>query len=977
MRLISGSAHATLTAGVSLFGLLAAPALAQTAASGAAAADTGIADIVVTAQRSAQNLQSVPIAVTALTGTALEERQITNTTKLIQTIPNSTFTKGNFTGSNLTIRGIGNTAVATSGDTGVGVHFNDMPLVAPALFETEFYDTQRIEILRGPQGTLFGRNATAGVLNLITNKASTKSIAAFGEFEYGNYNSIKATGMFNLPLGDKVAVRVAGLYVKRDGFTENLYNNTKIDGRDSYSIRGTLHLAPSDALTIDVTGQYFKENSSRLRSQKQKCVTDPTGVLGCSPAGLGNQADNTSATAGSILVSEEFLRLAGFGPLAKPLSFGSIYGPGSLANSIVPADPRQIYTQYNPTYKADELIVMANADYRFEKATLSLIGGYSRNSVDSRQDYSMSLNDVAPTFPTNIATLNAFFPGKASQIFNSAGQLCISQGDRTFVGYIGGKYNNCSNRQQQYDISAGTSHQWSAEVHVTTQLDGPFNFLLGANYLRFQGDSDYFVMASGLDYASFILTGPAKAGLGSPFFDNLVTKYTLTAYAGFGEAYWQMTPELKLTLGARYTRDKKDQQDVQPQPLLTLGPLPFGTQDAFGLLKYRQANISQSAGTGRALLQWTPTLSWTDDTMIYASYSRGYKSGGINPGFNPAVVPDAKTYFGAEHVNAFEIGWKNRALNGTLQANLTGFYYDYKGLQISRIIARSSFNDNTDAQIYGVEAEVVIQPVEAFQFNTSISYLKTKIKDLQIPDSRDPSGGRSDTVIIKEISTDGAGANCVVQPNAAGNLAGSRQLVDIVNGGINTALGVGLRPAIPVPGTSSYGAFGICSQLASTIANPPAGLSALFGTAPGTPLPFKYLKSPNGTLSLPSGVDQDLSGNNLQNSPEWKFNVGAQYNFHFGNDMGGFVRADLNYTGNFYGRIQNSFADRIQGYAVINLQAQINGANDRWYVRGFVSNLTNNAAVTGLYVTDASSGLFTNIFTLDPRRFGAAIGVRY
>jgi len=601
-----------------------------------------------------------------------------------------------------------------------------------------------------------------------------------------------------------------------------------------------------------------------------------------------------------------------------------------------------------------------------------LIGGYSQGSFDSRMDYSLSVNDVQTTIATNKTYLDIFFPGKSQAIFNSANEICLSQADDTFVGYIGGKYNSCSDRQNQYDIASGTSHQWSGEAHINSTLDGPFNFLLGGNYLNFESKGDYYVVSTGLDYASLLFAGAALGGLGAPFFDSRTQLYTLNAWALFGEAYWQATETLKLTVGARYTSDSKHVEDGQPNPLYNLGIVPFGTQDISDRITYRTPDLDQTAGTGRILLQWTPTLDWTDSTMVYASYSRGYKSGGINPGFNPAVITDAKVNFGSEHVNAFEIGWKNRAFNGTLQANLTAFYYDYQGMQISRIIARSSFNDNTDATVYGLEAEFVIQPSPALQLNANFSYLHTSIKDLQIPNSRDPSGGRDDTVIIKDGSLAGAGANCVVQPTVAGNAAGANLLVNAVN----SALPGGFKGTVPVPGTSTTGAFSYCSVLANSVANPSSGLRALFNTPTG-PLPFVYITQGDGSVILPTGINEDLSGNQLQNSPEFKFAVGAQYNFDIGANMGGFVRGDLNFTGNAYGRIQNSFADRIPAYTTINLQAQINGANNRWYIRGFIQNLLDNSSVTGLYVTDASSGLFTNIFTVDPRRFGAAVGFNF
>ncbi|HPU14541.1 MAG TPA: TonB-dependent receptor, partial [Polymorphobacter sp.] len=421
MRSIASTTRVALVAGVSMIGLLASTAaMAQVegdkgTAAAAATENTGIAEIVVTATRSAQNLQSVPVAVSAFTGAALEEQQITNTSKLIQSIPNTTFTKGNFTDANLTIRGVGAPVVSGSGDTGVGIHVNDMPIVAPRLFETEFYDMQRIEVLRGPQGTLFGRNATAGVVNFITNKASTQGMQAFGEFEYGNYNSIKLTGMINVPINDKLAIRAAGIYIKRDGYTTNLWNNEDIDGRDNYSLRGSVHWVPTDKLTVDVMVGYGAEDSSRSRAQKQLCVNDPTGVLGCAPNGLAYQPVNANATAGSILTSQEALASV-FGGLAPLVALGSLYGPNIKSNAIVPTNDREVYTLYTPTYEGNGLTVMGNIDYAFEKATLSLIGGYSQNSFDSRMDYSLSVNDMQTTIAKNKTYLDLFFPGKSQAI---------------------------------------------------------------------------------------------------------------------------------------------------------------------------------------------------------------------------------------------------------------------------------------------------------------------------------------------------------------------------------------------------------------------------------------------------------------------------------------------------------------------------------------------------------------------------------
>ncbi|HAW53562.1 MAG TPA: TonB-dependent receptor, partial [Hyphomonas sp.] len=144
-----------------------------------------------------ESLQNVPIAVSAFDEEAIDRLQLTGGPDLTKAVPNLSFTKGQFTGFNLKIRGIGVDVVATSGDAGVGIHQNDVPLQSNRLFESEFFDTERVEILRGPQGTLYGRNANGGVFNLITAKPVFEEFQADAALTYGNYNSVKANGMVN------------------------------------------------------------------------------------------------------------------------------------------------------------------------------------------------------------------------------------------------------------------------------------------------------------------------------------------------------------------------------------------------------------------------------------------------------------------------------------------------------------------------------------------------------------------------------------------------------------------------------------------------------------------------------------------------------------------------------------------------------------------------------------------------------------
>ncbi len=1009
--------RAGLIGGVSLLGLIATPALAQTAgakvAAAAATANEGIEEIVVTAQRTAQSLQDVPIAVSAFTADALQKQQINNTSDLQLTLPNITFTKGNFTGSSFTIRGVGDLCVGGTCDAATAIHSNDLPLFGTRIFETEYFDLERVEVLRGPQGTLFGRNATAGVINFITAKPTFDAIHANGEADYGNFNSVRVKGAINLPITDRLAIRLAGSYLRRDGYTTNLFDNSRIDGRDQYAIRGSLRWQPTDNTTVDLIGYYFREKDNRLRIQKQLCQRDPTGVLGCLPARRDFGVTNANSTFVGTLSSREFLNLNGG---LGALGLGSLYGPDAYANNVNPADPRVVNTDYNPTYFTDEIQALARIEHDFGSIKAKLSGQYQQNRVDSSQDYNLSVQNAgfASTagYGPGISNLGLFGSGalgaglaqfnRPFNVLTNNGQAnrtyCTSLADESGVGAFGGNA-LCSATPQDFDRSRAKNEAYTIEGIVSSQFDGPFNFLVGGIYNRITSkDADYYVNSFGIDYIAGVLgtataLGAQGAGLttfpngylGTPYFRNTQKDYTLTSFGIFGEVYYNITDKLKVTGGVRYNDDKKS---VTARSTLASFFVPYGTTNAFntpfgagfdadpasvctntgstvpgaigsvaGCEAFQVRKVGFNALTGRIVVDY----KITDNNLIYFSYSRGYKSGGVNPPLQPIfAVQDS---FGPEFINSFEFGSKNTFLDGTLRLNFTGFYYDYKGLQLSRIVARTSVNDNVDATVYGIEVDGIVQPTRELAFNFGLSWLHAKVaSDKFLSNPRDPSGGRSDAVIIKDITN---GSNCAIVPNVAGNAAGVNTYVGAVNGGL------GLRAPTAFPDGSGIngatGAFSICSALASTAANPPAALRALFATPTGA-LPF---------TTLFEGVTTNIKGNTLPQAPELKFSFGVQYTKEFDNGWTVVPRFDLALTGDSFGNIFNGSANRIASYYIMNAQVQINGPKDRYYIRGYIQNIANNNATTGLYVTDQSSGLFTNIFTLEPRRYGIAAGFKF
>jgi iron complex outermembrane recepter protein len=987
---------------VSLFALAAAtPAFAQDEPQPAPTTGTtqtaeeeeaGEGNILITAQRRAQLLQDVPISVSAFTGEQLEARQIENGSDLQLSLPNITFTKTNFTSSSFTIRGVGDLCTGFSCDQATGIHVNDMPLLNTRTFETEYFDLERVEVVRGPQGTLFGRNATSGVINYITARPDLSGVHAYAQAEYGNYDAIRVRGMINVPLGDFVGIRVAGYYLNRGGLTDNLFDGSNIDGRDLYALRGTIRFEPADGTRLDLIGYYFRENDDRSRVQKQLCNRDPTGILGCSPDSLEFETVNGNATLAAILASREFLRINN--AALTNFGLGSLYGPDVFFGGAVnPADLRTVNIDFNPTYFAEEYYVMGRLEQRLgRRLSLTVTGGYAYNQVDSRTDYNLVAGNSLANNPGLLALAGTaaapgfLFPGginpytqaAAALIPNGpAGGVCTSETNLAYTGVFGGFTNRCTAGSTDYDRSQSHTDQVAVEAHIDSRSDGPFNFLLGGIYIdQNYYDSNYYVASFGLDYAAGILgaataLGQRAAGnvafpntfLAPPFFNSEVREFTLDSYGLFGEMYFDISDRLRFTAGLRYSNDSKRQ--VARVPLLSF-PVPYGITDAnnspflgqfdadptvAGNQPYNIAEANFDELTGRAVAEFRIT----PDNMVYASFSRGYKSGGINPPINP--IFNVPATFDSEILNAFEIGSRNSFAGGRFILNASAFYYDYGGLQLSRIVARTSVNDNTDAEVYGAELEAVVRPVRDLLMNFTASYLHSSIGDLSLVDPRDVSGGRSDVVIIKDVTN---ASNCAVIPNTPGNAVGANTLVTAFNGAL------GLAPPTPVPGTNTTGAYSVCDAIAATIANPSAPLRALFGTPTGA-LPF----------SVSTGVPVSLSGNELPQAPNWKFSAGLQYTFRFGNGMTLVPRVDVSYTGSYFARSFNRPIDRIDGYEIVNAQIQFNGADDRWFVRAFVSNLTNNDAITGLYVTDQSSGLFTNVFTLEPRQYGIAAGVRF
>ncbi len=852
----------------------------------------GIEEVVVTAEKRASTVQDTAIAVSAFDSEALESRQIATTSELQFSVPNMMFGKGNFEGSSISIRGVGNLAVADSSDNGVGIHINDIYLNEPRIFEVEFFDVERMEILRGPQGTLYGRNTTGGVMNMITAKPKDVFEADLS-VGLGDYNERKITGMVNVPVSDTVATRLAGYYLKRDGYTDNLYTGNDIDDRDLYSVRWTTNFKFGANTEATFMASYMKEDDARSRATKQLCTKDPRGAFGtgCEPGSKGfssphSQTYITSALADFATANAAYAAATG-GPARDALSPNAGLDSGAkltwdfagkfilglpeeanaayeafgfsgaatdfFADTVNPADLRKVMSDFDPDYYTDESIYSLEIRHDFATMAFKSISAYHEGNTEALTDFDW-------------AVPSQNYPQPVTYFMNGTNRVA------TF--------------SEGVDRAQAETQQWSQQFTLISDTDNKLNWTAGAYYMHFEKDSHYNVYSSGLGAWAQAggLASIAETILGLPInsiapplptevaqFDSY-TQYEVDTWALFGELYYDFSDATRLTLGLRYSDETKEVHSRQYFVDLAAG---------FGDPLSNQNNDWQEV-TGKISIDHSLDLSWTDDTMIFATLARGYKGGGFNPPV-ANVGADFSDTFDPEYVNSLEVGVKSRLMDNRVQANIAVFGYDYKGLQVSQIVAQTAINENVDANIYGVESEFMFAPTENWLFSLNVSYLDAEIGDFSTVDTANPTQGGP---VI----------------NIFGNLT----------------------------------------------------------AADGVPFPIV-----------------DLKGNDLVATPNVSVNFFAEYYRPLSNGMTTIWHVDYYYQDEFYARNFNTDADLIPSWDVSNAFVSLTNAEDTWTVKAWVKNIQNDDNITGFYTSDGNTGLFSNVFVMEPRTYGVTFSMNF
>ena len=608
-------------------------------------------ELVVTARRRAESLQDVPIAVTAYSGEALERQGAIDITDISDTTPNVTLETSRGSNTTLTafIRGVGQQDPVAGFEAGVGIYLDDVFLNRPQAAVLDIYDVERIEVLRGPQGTLYGRNTIGGAIKYVTRRLDDDPTVRL-RANLGTYEQIDVIGTVSTPLSQYARVGASVARLTRGGFGDNL-NLPGVENyeRDLWAARGTIELDPTPDIFVRLTGDYTKDNSDARNGHRLIA---------------GQQS-------GAPVLDDVYDTRAG---LNTPNQDISAYG-GALR------------IEANLT---EDLTLRNIASYRKDR---------SRTPIDFD---SLPAQDVdVPAVYRNRQFSNEF------QLVYEGEQL---QG-------VAGVYYLDANANNIFDVILSTT-----------------GALIGV------------------------------PGFTASTFGNVDTK----TLAVFGDFTYKITPQIELSVGGRYTRDKREATVIRRN--LRGGPSPeLGGMDINGIFNAatnptgRQVGALTSDFNGsKTFKEFTPRASISfqpdEDNTIYASYSKGFKGGGFDPRGLSTAAPDLNAngtrepseifdyfLFDPETVDSYELGYKASLFDRRLRLALAGFYADYKDVQVPGSVGAvvngiPTFVGVTTnagaAEFKGIEAELqatlardFAAPGSRLNFSGTLGYLDAKYKE--------------------------------------------------------------------------------------------------------------------------------------------------------------------------------------------------------------------------------------------------------
>ena len=603
-----------------------------------------IEDIIVTAEKRNESLQTVSQAVTAITDSELEAKNITSFVDLTAVVPGVTVAKNEGYKTVISIRGVGNetnqNAIAAPS---VAFHMDGIFVASPFSLQTDFVDVERIEVLRGPQGTLFGQNSTGGAINVISKKPSSDDFYAKTDITFGDYDLMKIGAALNFPISDKLATKLTISSIEREGFTENLVTGQDLDDASSLSIRSDWIYEISDTASLRIFGQYF--DSDR----------------------------NGSAMKGKDDLSSDARKLSQDTMSKQELSskiFAVIYESDlGYANLKVLASKQE----------DDILVVRDNDRHAAGVQPVLSMPGLPYIYIDNAPYYPMaefnpetSLVDT-DTFEINLISNEPALNGKLDWTFGAF--------------YLKHKIEN------------------HIRGYVDNDLDGEFKYVCdepfaNPNYCFNIGENPF-----GADFDFVTDAFPERE-----------------SFSIYGQTTYMISEVSRLISGIRFTED-----DVT-------------TCNANFFFGCDNLTTSSDKTTGKIALEYDVN----QDTMVYLSYTAGYKPGGTNltygsdaeDGSFSAMVFET---FEPETVDSIEFGIKSDFYDGKARANIALFSYDYENLQFQAtdpIPYQGGVANIPESEMSGVEIEFTALATDNITFDMNLGFINSEVSsDFEVLDN--------------------------------------------------------------------------------------------------------------------------------------------------------------------------------------------------------------------------------------------------
>jgi iron complex outermembrane receptor protein len=705
-------AHVSRFAFFGLLGALApvALALAQEQPSAGEQPDPamGIEEIVVTAQRRAENLQEVPIAVTAVSAETVAASGLSDVSQISSLAPNVEMDATSpFAGSSSVlspyIRGIGQNDFAFNLDPGVGVYVDGVYFARTIGANVDLLDVDHIEVLKGPQGTLFGRNSIGGVLNIVTRRPSDE-FAWKGEVTFGRYDRLDVRASVDIPLVEGVLYSQVSFSTKnRDGFqrfkrysgspyvtdsTSPFLNRAGNDfggdhgGENQDNIRGKLLWIASDSLEVTLAADFARIDESAPANTLVEATPNAPGAA----AGVYNTCINTPDF---ILATLNPVSTPGFPVDFTTLCFTPTAGNRAvLAGVNVDADPNN-----------DRLTFVEGAANPF------LFGG---GDIDN----SFALG-------SNYSQIDSWgIAGTVDWELTDALAVKSITAYRDLEAIMGGD----SNVPFQFADPSFDTNQWqmSQELHLSgLAFSGRLNWLAGAYYFHEEGDLTDFV----------------------PFFEGMIqvlgrNDFDTDAWALFTHSRFAVTERLGVTVGLRYSDEKKEfegqQRELNQFAVKFLGLPAAAFPDPTDLTRIYPLGVQHKRFDDLST-RFGVDYKLTDDVFLYATFSEGYKSGGWTTRLlvpetpDPNVAPD----FEPETARSYELGVKSEWFDRRLQLNAAGFFTEYDDIQVTVQKGISPTFDNAgDGEIGGFEVEFVSLLGDALRLDGGVGFLDAKYTKL-------------------------------------------------------------------------------------------------------------------------------------------------------------------------------------------------------------------------------------------------------